>query len=98
VQEYFAFFFPELNVNSPRPVPDQEGRFAIVTKCWVRDAVGVSMLQRGFSRADEQLGAHGEIVWFWHPDAGITLATTLTRRADNGGQKARRTRENTYKP
>jgi len=28
-----------------------------------RDAVGVSMLQRGFTRADEQLDAHGQVAW-----------------------------------
>jgi hypothetical protein len=38
-----------------------------------------------------------EIVWSRHPDAGVNVATTLTRRARDGGQKARRTREITYK-
>jgi hypothetical protein len=29
-----------------------------------------------------------EIVWSWHPDADANVATTLTRRARDGGQKA----------
>jgi hypothetical protein len=56
-----SFFLSEFGVYCLRPVPDQEGRFAIVTKCWVRDVVGVSVLQRGFSRADEQHDAHGQV-------------------------------------
>ena len=32
------------------------------------------------------LEADGEIVWSWHPDAGVKFAF---RRADDGGKKAR---------
>jgi hypothetical protein len=37
-------------------------------------------------------------VWSWHPDADAKLATVLAHRAGDGGQKARRTGEITYKP
>ena len=32
------------------------------------------------------LEADGEVVWSWHPDAGVKFAF---RRADDGGKKAR---------
>ena len=41
---------------------DHEGRFAIVTNRWVRDAVVVSGCSVIY-HADEQRDAHGEIVW-----------------------------------
>ena len=41
-------------------------------------------------------GADGEIVRSRSPDAGIKLRVTKTR--GDGGQKARRTEESTYKP
>jgi hypothetical protein len=39
------------------------------------------------------LFADGEVAWSWRPDAGVKLATMLTHRADDGGKKARLTRE-----
>jgi hypothetical protein len=36
--------------------------------------------------------ADGEVVWFWHPDAGVKFAL---RRADDGGQQARSTGKST---
>jgi hypothetical protein len=51
-----------------------------------------------FQNADERRGPDGEIVWSWHPDADAKFATALLRRAGDGGQKARRTGEITYKP
>ena len=42
--------------------------------------------------------AHGQVAWSWHPDAGVPLATTLTRRAGHGGQQARRTGEIAKQP
>jgi hypothetical protein len=36
-------------------------------------------------------------VWSWHPDADAKFAWR-SRRAGDGGQKARRTGESTYKP
>jgi hypothetical protein len=43
---------------SARPVPDQEGRFAIVTNRWVQDAMDACRAKR---RTREQ--ADGEVVW-----------------------------------
>ena len=37
--------------------------------------------------------ADGEVVWSSHPDADVKLATMLSHRADDGGKKARLTRE-----
>jgi hypothetical protein len=40
----------------------------------------------------------GQVVWLWHPDADAKFAPMLTHRADDGGQKARRTGESTKQP
>ena len=34
------------------------------------------------------IAADGEIVWSWRSDAGVKLAKTLTRLADDGGNQA----------
>jgi len=44
------------------------------------------------------LAADGEVVWSWHPDAGVKLATMLAHRADDGGKKARSPRRVRRKP
>ena len=41
--------------------------------------------------------ADGEIVWSWHPDADAKRWRVYALSRD-GGQKARRTEEITYKP
>ncbi len=46
------------------PVPDQEGRFAIVTN------VGSGMRWTRHVGRRLTLQADGEVVWFWRPDAG----------------------------
>jgi hypothetical protein len=96
-EKYFTFVFPEIDIRCRRPALDQEGRFAIVTNvgCGMRWACRCCSV---IFRADEQHDAYGEIVWSWHPDADAKFATTLWRRAGDGGQKARRTEESTYKP
>ena len=38
-----------------------------------RDAVGVSMLQRGLSMPTNDVDAHGQVAWSWHPDADVNL-------------------------
>jgi hypothetical protein len=48
------------------------------------------------SCADESISTDGEIVWSRSPDAGIKFADDDS--ASDGGQKARRTEEITYKP
>jgi hypothetical protein len=48
------------------------------------------------SCADESISTDGEIVWSRSPDAGIKFADDDA--ASDGGQKARRTEEITYKP
>jgi mannose/fructose/N-acetylgalactosamine-specific phosphotransferase system component IIB len=30
-----------------------------------------------FDRVDERLAAHGQVVWFWHPDADAKFAETI---------------------
>ena len=72
--------------------PRSEGRIAIVTDAgW--DAVDVSELQRAIRAPANNSDADGQAVWSWHPDADAKLATTLSRHAGDGGQKARRTGE-----
>jgi hypothetical protein len=69
-----------------------EGRFAIVTKRWARDAmaaVGVSAMQVVRTKT---LAADGEVVWSWRRDPGATLAEVS---AGNGGKNGRFTGEST---
>src|SRR4051812_24020840 len=51
----------------------------------------------GYSRADEQHDAHGQVAWSWHPDADA-LRKARKRVVAHGGQKARRTGENAKQP
>ena len=44
------------------------------------------------ARVTNGADADGEVVSFWHPDAGVKSAR---RRADDGGKKARFTGEST---
>jgi len=55
--------------------------------------VDVSELQRAIGGQTNNSDADGQAVWSWHPDADAKLATTLSRRVGDGGQKARRTGE-----
>ncbi len=75
-------------------MPLQEGRFAIVTRRWARDAVGRCGARRACS-PDESLATDGEIVWSWRRDPGATLAVSP---AGNGGKKGRFPGESAYKP
>jgi hypothetical protein len=68
-EKYFAFVFSEIAVPCPRPA-SHEGRFAVVTKRRVRDAVGASPRSMMF-HADERGDAHGQVAWSRYPDAGI---------------------------
>jgi len=54
-----------------------------------RDAMDADALLTNGAEAD------GKVVWFWHPDAGVKSAL---RRAGDGGQQARRTKESTKQP
>ena len=56
---------------------------------WVRDAMDAGGVERARSARTNDADADGEGVWSWRPDAGAKFATTLTRRADDGGKKAR---------
>jgi hypothetical protein len=87
MQKYFSFFLSESSVICGGPVPDQEGRFAIVTNvgCGMRWACRVAAW---FIHADEQHDAYGEIVWSWHPGADAKPAVALTHHAGDGGKKA----------
>ena len=49
----------------------KEGRFAIVTKRWARDAMDA------LAQKANELEADGEVVWSWRPLAGVKLATML---------------------
>jgi hypothetical protein len=75
-----------------RPALDQEGRFAVVTNVWCKDAMDASALKTNGVRAD------GEVVWSWHRDADAKLSTMLTHRDDDGGKKARSPGRSRRKP
>jgi hypothetical protein len=54
-----------------KPAPSRashEGRFAIVTKRWARDAMDAS------AATANEVEADGEAAWFWHPLAGAKPA------------------------
>jgi hypothetical protein len=70
-------------------------RVVTIRECGERWPREIASVRKG---ADERCRADGQVVWFWHPDAGVKLATMLAHRADDGGQKARRTRESTKQP
>jgi hypothetical protein len=53
------------------PCPWIEGRFAIVTERWARDAMDAS------TRKTNALEADGEVVWSWPLDAEVKLADDL---------------------
>jgi hypothetical protein len=79
---------------SARSVP-HEGTYRDRHGRWQRNAVDAGGSQCVSACTDERPVADGQVVWFRYPDAGITLATTLARRAGHGGQQARRTRKST---
>jgi hypothetical protein len=93
--KYLYFFFPEFVITCGRPASTRgalRGRHGRGE----RDAMGA--VGHSASARTNDLIAHGEVVWSWHPDADAKWATMLAHRADDGGQKARRTGEITYKP
>jgi len=55
---------------APFRVPS-EGRFAIVTKRWARDAMDAP------AQKANEVEADGEVVWSWRPLAGVKLARML---------------------
>jgi hypothetical protein len=84
---FFRFYRNRVSISPSRLI--EEGRTRGRHETRGGDAVGGSMSQRvPNDRADERLDAHGQGVWSWRPGAGVTLATMLGHRADNGGKKA----------
>jgi hypothetical protein len=97
IAQIFIFLFIRNHDSLPPSRLDKRGA-SRSSRTLRRDAVGVSMLQRGLSAPTNDVDAHGQVAWSWHPDADAKLATTLTRRTGDGGQKARRTGENAKQP
>jgi len=65
-EKYFAFAVGQISATSSRhPAPLKEGRFAIVTERWVRDAVDAAVHETSATVA------YGEVVWSRRPDAGV---------------------------
>jgi hypothetical protein len=85
-------FFPKLVFAADVPC-SRRGALRGRHERWARDAVDVSELQRAIRAPANNSDADGQAVWSWHPDADAKLATTLSRHAGDGGQKARRTGE-----
>jgi hypothetical protein len=57
-QKYSARLVGQIiSISSPRPVPDQEGRFAVVT------SVGRGMRWTPQCRKTDDIAADGEVVW-----------------------------------
>jgi hypothetical protein len=94
----FSLSFFQNSCLSLRVPPHQEGRFAIVTNVEVGCGGRVDVAAWLFPAPTNIIDAHGQVAWSWHPDADAKFATTLSRRADDGGQKARRTGENAKQP
>jgi hypothetical protein len=70
--------------NSLRPGPS-EGRFAVVTKRWVWDAMDAAA--SGAFAPDENAAAYGEVVWSWRRDPGVYPARLCGH--GNGDKKGR---------
>jgi hypothetical protein len=72
-QKFFAFAVGQnISTDSRVPCPDREGRFAIVTTRWARDAMdGESVRRELKSRWTRTLSAYDEVVWSWRRDAGV---------------------------
>ena len=76
--EIFVFLFTRIyDLLSPSRL-DQRGA-SRSSRTLRRDAVGVSMLQRGLSMPTNDVDAHGQVAWSWHPDADAKLV--LMRKA-----------------
>jgi hypothetical protein len=63
-------------------LPDQEGRFAIVTN------VGLRMRWTRYCQLTSGKIADGEVVWSRHPDADAKSALMLSHHVGDGGNKA----------
>jgi hypothetical protein len=74
-KKFFAFAVGQITFRSSRhPVPNQEGRFAVVTKRWR----GMRWTQAAHGRMRQLVD--GEVVWSWHRDAGVKLMETFRKR------------------
>jgi len=71
-----------------RPVPIQEGRFAIVTNVG-RGMRWTCRSCSAHSRADEQHRCGREIVWSWRRGAGAKLVMRFGEHRERRGQKSR---------
>ncbi len=92
-----AFVFPEIVLYCTHPASLGRGvaRDRHDTRGgerWPRASRSVSERMRG-----RTVRRGREVAACWHPDAGATFVTALARRAGNGGQQARRTRQTAYK-
>ncbi len=81
--DYAKFLFTEIEIRvcSAPSCSLQEGRFAIVTKRWERDAVDASCRKTNGSFA------YGKTVWSWRPDAGVKSAMMLRIMPMMGARK-----------
>jgi hypothetical protein len=71
-QKIFRYARRANHLYKPGPFrASTEGRFAIVTKRWARDAMDAS------AQKANEVDADGEVVWSWRPLAGVKLATML---------------------
>src|SRR2546430_17206459 len=78
----FRFSFLKIRIISNAVSCPPEGRIAIVTTRWARDAMDAA-----FSTANGS-AAYGEVVWSWRRDAGVKLLRSKLLRGD-GGKQAR---------
>jgi hypothetical protein len=90
-EKYSYFFFSEIVSILRRPA---SARGAYRDRHDTRGGMRWTWLRQVTTGADTD----GQVVWLWHPDADAKFATVLTHRADDGGQKARRTGESTKQP
>jgi hypothetical protein len=76
-------------IRSRRPRSAKRGAVFLPTSAsrLRRDRAQSKSMRTNDCRAD------GQAVWSRHPDAGVKLATTCSRRAGDGGKKARFTEE-----
>ncbi len=85
-EKYFYFSFSEIMISLRHPA-SMRGALRDRHETLGAGCGGRIGLQHGSFHADERSDAHGEVVWSWHPGAGVKSAAS-DERADDGGNQA----------
>ena len=96
-QKFSAFAVGQINFRTPAVSCPPEGRIAIVTTRWARDAMDAAAPGSIIFGPDERAAAYGKVVWSWRRDAGVKFAgrsfprmTVATKPAHRGEHEGNR--------